>query len=576
MNGYVFMSYSRKDEEIMRFIAKFLRTRGIKVWVDNEKLIPGTPIWEDEVEKGIKSAAAIVVILSPDAKNSEWVRREISLADQHRKRVFPALVRGDENSSISLRLINRQYVDIRENKEKGLQSLSEALSFYINELILHEQKLFEATQITPPARTEPETTSLSGQQAPAKKMPQEQPNKERTEKTNPRSAEPPPRGNIFGWLAGAKSDAKRLVAQLTDANAAKRDQAARDLIGLGAEAVPPLLEALQTKDQGLVPIYQQILVRIPSASPALIRALATAHPITRARVADIFSISKDKSAVAGLLDALQGDYFTVRARSALALGKIGDRKAIQPLVHALKDPEDDVRIAACLALGVFKDPATFDELTNILLDDAKIEVRQAAAKALGHTQHPAALPYLMEALRDSLWWFEREVQAGDLFGAIEKMGTAAVEPLLEALQDKEGTVRRYSAGLLGRIGDPRAIEPLGMALYDLHHDVGQAAAEALAKFGATSFDVLVEALSHPEMWIRIHSIQALARIKDPRVAGILVQMLNDPEREVKRHVIEAMAELKDASVLSALQSIMANRSDRELHALAKDAIAKLT
>jgi HEAT repeat protein len=277
-----------------------------------------------------------------------------------------------------------------------------------------------------------------------------------------------------------------------------------------------------------------------------------------------------------LLDALQGEYYTVRARAALALGKISDRKAIPPLLALLTDPEVDVRIAACLALGLFKDPSTFDEITNILLDDSKIEVRQAAARALGYTQHPVALPYLMEALRDPFWWYEREVQAGDLFGAIERMGQIAVAPLIEALQDKEGTVRRYAAGLLGKIGDPRAIEPLGMALYDLHHDVGKAAAEALVKFGASSFDVLVEALSHPEMWIRIHSVQALAQIKDARVASLLLEMLNDPEREVKRHVIKAMGELRDSSVISALQSIMANRADREFHALAKETIAKIS
>jgi HEAT repeat protein len=144
------------------------------------------------------------------------------------------------------------------------------------------------------------------------------------------------------------------------------------------------------------------------------------------------------------------------------------------------------------------------------------------------------------------------------------------------LQDKEGTVRKFAAVLLGKIGDPRAIEPLGMALYDLHHDVGKASAEALANFGTTSFDILVEALSHPEMWIRIHAVHALTKIKDRRVASILLEMLDDPEREVKRYVIEAMGELKDASVLSALQSIVSNRADREFHALAKDAIAKIS
>jgi HEAT repeat protein len=347
------------------------------------------------------------------------------------------------------------------------------------------------------------------------------------------------------------------------------------LIRLAADAVPVLVEALQTRDLNLIPIYQQILARIPSASPTLINVLASAHPIIRARVADVLGIRKDKSSVPALLDVLNGEYYTVRARAAIALGRIGDRKAIVSLLKALKDTEDDVRIAACLGLGFFKDPSTFDDITNVLLDDLKIEVRQAAAKALGNTQHPDALPYLMEALRDPYWWYEREAAAGDLLNAIERMGAMAVDPLIEALKDKEGAVRKFAAGLLGRLRDPRAIEPLGMALYDMHHDVGEISAEALVNFGTSSFEILVEALDHPEMWIRIHSIDVLPRVDDSRVALILLEMLKDPEREVKKHVIQSMGLLKDQRTLPALQEIASDRSDRELHALAKEIIEQM-
>lgn len=378
----------------------------------------------------------------------------------------------------------------------------------------------------------------------------------------------------MSWLTGGKpAEAKRLVVQLADT--AKREAAMRDLIGLDTDAVPALLEALQTRDPNLLAIYEQILARIPSASQTLIHVLGTAHPIIRARVADVLGIRRDKSAVPALLDALKGEFYTVRARAAIALGRIGDRQAIPILLIALKDPEDAVRIGACLGLGYFKDTSTFDDITNVLLDDPKIEVRQAAATALGSTQHPDAMPYLMEALRDPFWWYEREMQAGDLFAAIEKMGAMAVEPLIEALKDPEGAVRKYSAILLGRIGDPRAIEPLGMALYDLHHDVGKVSAEALVNFGVNSFEILVEALDHPEMWIRIHSVDVLPKIKEPRVALVLLEMLKDPEREVKKHVIEAMGELKDMRTLPALQEIMAQRGDREMHALAKEVIEKI-
>jgi HEAT repeat protein len=373
------------------------------------------------------------------------------------------------------------------------------------------------------------------------------------------------------WFMGSKQgEAKRLIAQLGDVT--KRERAAQELIRIGTDSVPPLIEALQTRDQNLLPYYQQILARIPSSIPLLIKTLGTAHPLIRGRAAEVFGINKDRSTVPALLEALEGEYFTVRSRAALALGNIGDARAVKPLLGLLKDAEDEVRSAACLALGFFRDPSTFDDITNVLLDDPKIEVRQAAARALGNTGHPAALPYLMEALHDPFWWYEREYAAGDLLKAIEKMGVAAVAPLIDALRDKEGTVRKFAATLLGRLGDPRAIEPLGMALYDLHHEVGKVSAESLARFGVPSLEILVAALSHPEMWIRIHAIEALSKIKDVRVTPILLQMLNDPERDVKKQVIQSLGELKDPRSSDALQEIVSKRSDRELHTLAKQAL----
>jgi len=129
----VFMSYSRKDEDTMKRIVEFLRSQDIKVWVDNEKLVPGTPIWEVEIEKAIKNAKAIVVLMSPDSKNSEWVRREIGYSQRCETRTFPLLIRGDEDSSVTIRLINTQYIDLRQREKVGLRSLSVALKEYLKE-----------------------------------------------------------------------------------------------------------------------------------------------------------------------------------------------------------------------------------------------------------------------------------------------------------------------------------------------------------------------------------------------------------------------------------------------------------
>jgi HEAT repeat protein len=375
------------------------------------------------------------------------------------------------------------------------------------------------------------------------------------------------------WFTGSKQgEVKRLISQLADS--VKRDSAARELIKLGADAVPPLIDSLQSQDPNLVLYCQHILARIPAATPLLVKALATAHPLVRGRVADVFGITKDNSVVPALLDAAKGEFFTVRVRAALALANIGDPRVVNFLLPLLKDGEAEVRSAACVAIAKFNDPTTFDEITAVLLDDPLIEVRQSAARALGGTKHSAALPFLMEALRDSSWWFEQEQAAADLLDAIKNMGPSAIEPLIEALQDREGTVRRYAARVLGEMGDVRAIEELGMTLYDLHVEVGRAAAEALAKFGAPAVDILVEALSHPEAAVREHAVTALGLIQDVRVAPALVEMLRDPDREVVRQSILALGKLNDARAESALREIASSRADRELSMLAKQALGR--
>ncbi len=138
----------------MRKVAFYLRDQGFKVWVDNEKLIPGTPAWEESIEIAIKNAFAVIVILSPDSKGSEWVRREITYADEFHKRVFPVLVKGAEDVSLPLRLITRQYVDLRKDEDAGLNALSAAITFYIEEKQTLEMK-------RPAASQEPASTPVS-------------------------------------------------------------------------------------------------------------------------------------------------------------------------------------------------------------------------------------------------------------------------------------------------------------------------------------------------------------------------------------------------------------------------------
>ena len=127
----VFLSYSRKDTATMRQLRTKLTKVGLSVWTD-EDLEAGTPIWQAAIEDAIRRARCMVVILSPNAKMSEWINIEITVAKRRSLRIFPILITGDEDSAVPFSLATTQFVDARQDYAQAadakLRASSAALS----------------------------------------------------------------------------------------------------------------------------------------------------------------------------------------------------------------------------------------------------------------------------------------------------------------------------------------------------------------------------------------------------------------------------------------------------------------
>jgi serine/threonine protein kinase len=119
---HIFISYSRVDAELMRRVRESCTSAGFNVWTD-DSLTPGTPSWKDKIENAIENAGGIIVILSPDAKQSEWVKRELDYGMVCGIPIFPVLARGDERNSVPFLLISAQRVDIRNSFDEAMTSL---------------------------------------------------------------------------------------------------------------------------------------------------------------------------------------------------------------------------------------------------------------------------------------------------------------------------------------------------------------------------------------------------------------------------------------------------------------------
>ncbi|MBI5933571.1 MAG: HEAT repeat domain-containing protein [Chloroflexi bacterium] len=376
------------------------------------------------------------------------------------------------------------------------------------------------------------------------------------------------------WLLGKKDDSKKWIAQLKDS--AKHAQAVQELVRLGPAAVDGLLDAISA-DATLRPLAKQILVQIGApAIPRLSQALASAHPEVRMHVADVLGETRNPASLPALTSAARGEFFTVRARAAAALAKIGDAQSLSLLIQLLKDKENIVRMAAASAVVKFQDPRWLVPLSDVLLEDPQIEVRQVVASAMSESRNPQTIPYLIEALQDSFWWYERQDNAAaPLTEALASFSADAVEPLIQALRHPEGAVRKNAASILGMIRDPRAIEPLGMALYDFHVDVGEQAASALGLFGAASLEIFDEALRASESSIRIHALTGLGLVRDPRAIELIAYGLRDPDRQVQKHAIFALKVSRHPRALEILNPLAADRNDREFSMLAREALETL-
>jgi hypothetical protein len=99
----IFLSYSRRDSELMQRLRDDLRQAGFAVWTD-EDLETGTPSWQRAIEAAIEEARCVVAILSPEAKQSKLVEIEVSIAEENGIRIFPVLARGDDRSAVLFRL----------------------------------------------------------------------------------------------------------------------------------------------------------------------------------------------------------------------------------------------------------------------------------------------------------------------------------------------------------------------------------------------------------------------------------------------------------------------------------------
>ena len=124
-SGHVFISHSHKDTDYTHKLAEEMERRNIPVWID-DRIDYGTR-WPHVIQEKIDSCKAFVLIMSDNARASDWVNNELTYAIGKGKKVFPLLLKGDTWLAVA----SIQYVNVRNRKlpeEAFYKTLQDALT----------------------------------------------------------------------------------------------------------------------------------------------------------------------------------------------------------------------------------------------------------------------------------------------------------------------------------------------------------------------------------------------------------------------------------------------------------------
>jgi hypothetical protein len=130
----VFISYTHEDKELAGRIAHGLQREGLDVWYGETELLPGDN-FAQKMSEALESSDAMVVVITPDALQSPWVRREIEFAlgnIAYRGRVIPVLAGrmeevGEEQVPWILRKLQMVKLSDAEEEDEGINRIATVL-----------------------------------------------------------------------------------------------------------------------------------------------------------------------------------------------------------------------------------------------------------------------------------------------------------------------------------------------------------------------------------------------------------------------------------------------------------------
>ena len=120
-----FLSHSSSNTAFASRIATVLEDYKVRTFY-SKKHIVGAQEWHDEIGAALKRCNWFLLILSPQAIKSKWVKHELIYAlqqDRYKGHIVPILYKSCDPNKLSWTLSGFQSIDFRDGFTKGYSSL---------------------------------------------------------------------------------------------------------------------------------------------------------------------------------------------------------------------------------------------------------------------------------------------------------------------------------------------------------------------------------------------------------------------------------------------------------------------
>lgn len=120
-----FISHAASDREFVERLVGMLRRHGVPYWYSDTS-IQGGQQWHDEIGAALRRCDWVLVLLSPEAVRSRWVKSELLYSlrqDRLDGRIVPLLLQDCAFDNLSWTLGGMQMIDFRSDFDGGCRNL---------------------------------------------------------------------------------------------------------------------------------------------------------------------------------------------------------------------------------------------------------------------------------------------------------------------------------------------------------------------------------------------------------------------------------------------------------------------